>query len=85
MVILGDEFGANLYMTGYGYIGGDKFLCEKGCIVQRKTTRKAKHFTVIGLKNLLGEPIFCIVIIEGKEQLFDILTGIDLYKEKVGY
>ena len=58
-------------------------LCDKGFIAQRKATIKAKHFTVIGLTNLLGEPIFCIVIIEGKEQLFGIWAGIDVCKEKL--
>ena len=78
MVLLGDGVGANLDTTGDGHIGGDKFLCEKGCIVQRKTTRKAKHFTVIGLTKLFGELIYCIEIIEGKEQWFDIWAGNDL-------
>ena len=63
MVIIGDEFGGNLDMTGDGHIGGEKFLCEKGCIAQRKATKKSKHFTILGLTNLLGEPIFCIVTI----------------------
>ena len=66
MVLLGDGVGANIDTTGDGHIGGDKFICEKGCIEQRKTTIKLKHFIVIGLTNLLGEPIFCILIIEGK-------------------
>ena len=48
-------------------------------------SNKKKKFTVIGISNLLGEPIFCIVIIEGKEKLFDIRDGIDLSKEKFGY
>ena len=56
---------------------------EKGCIAQRKT-RKKKHFAVIGITNLLGEPIFWIVIIAGKEKLFDTRDEIYLSKEKVG-
>ena len=71
-------------MTGDEHIRGEKCLCKKGCIAQRKVTRKNKHFTVIGLKKLLGEHICCIVIIEGKEKSFDILDGIDLSKDKVG-
>ena len=59
------------------------FICGEGCIAQIKSTRKAKKITVIGLKNLLGEPICCIVIIKGREKLFGIWAGIDLYKEKV--
>ena len=40
-------------------------------------------FTVIGLKNLLGEPIRCFLIIKREEKWFDIWAGIDLYKEKI--
>ena len=46
--------------------------------------KETKHFTVIGLTNLLGEPFFYIVIIEGKEKLFNIRAGIDFSKEKFG-
>ena len=63
VVLLGDEFGSNHDMTGDGCIGGEKLICDKGCISQRKATRKVEHFTVIGITNLLGEPICCIVII----------------------
>ena len=66
MVLLVDEVGGDLEMTGNGHIGGDKVIYEKGCIAQRKA-KKVKNFTVIGITNLLGETICCIVIIEGKE------------------
>ena len=66
MVLLGDEVGGNLDMNGNGHLVGEKFLCEKVCIAQRKATTKSKHFTVLGLTNLLGEPIFCIVTIKEK-------------------
>ena len=80
MVLIGYEFGGNIGMTGDGHIGGEKVLCEKDCISQRKTTKKVKHFTVIGITNLLGEPICFIVIIEGKEIFFYIWYGIYLSK-----
>ena len=83
MVLLGDEVGDNIDMTGDGHIGGEKLICEKGCISQIKATRKTKHFTVIGLTNLLDDSICYIVIIEGKEQLFDIRAGICLSKDKL--
>ena len=67
MVLLGNEDGDDLDINDDGHIGEEKFTCEKVCIAQRNTTRKAKHFTVIGIKKLLGEPICCIVIIKGKE------------------
>ena len=65
-MLLGDEIGANLDMTGDRHMGGGQFLCEKGCIAPRKSTRKLKIFTVIGLTNLLDEPICFIVVAEGK-------------------
>ena len=42
-------------------------ICEKGCIAQRKTTTKIETFKVIGLTNLLGEPMCYNIIIEIKE------------------
>ena len=84
MVLLGYEVGANIDMTGDGNIGGDKFLCRKVCNVQRTATRNERHFTVIGLTNLLDEPIFFILVAEGKEYWFDIRSRIDLSKEKIG-
>ena len=66
MVLIGDESKGNLDRNVDGHIVGEKFLCEKGCIAKIKATRKEKHFTVIGLKNLLVEPICCIVIVGGK-------------------
>ena len=71
-------------MTGDGNTGGQKLLCERCCIAKIKATRKEKCFTVIGLTNLIGEPYCCIVIIEGKEEFFDIRYVIDFYKDKVG-
>ena len=53
-------------MTGDSHIRVEKATCEKICIAKIKATEKQKHFTVIGLKNLLGEPIYCILIVEGK-------------------
>ena len=53
MVLLGDEVGDNLDMTGDGLIGGEKLLYDKSFIAQRKAKIKAKHFTVIGLTKLL--------------------------------
>ena len=84
MGLLGDKIGGNLDMTGNGHIGSEKVLCEKGCIAQIKSTKKTKRFTVIRITELLGEPIFCIVIIEGKEEPFGIMAGIDFSSEKVG-
>ena len=85
MVLLCDEVGENIEMTGDGHIGGEKVFCDKVIYYTKKSNKKVKHFTVIGLTNLLGEPISCIVIIEGRESLFDIRAGNDFSKDKVGY
>ena len=53
MVILGDEVGGNLDMTDDGHIGGDKLLCEKGCISQRKSTIKTNISQLLGLQTYL--------------------------------
>ena len=54
ILLLGDKFGGNIDMTGNGHIVGEKSICEKCCIVQRKATKTANHFTFIGITNLLG-------------------------------
>ena len=83
-MLLDNEVGFNLDMTGGRNIGGQKLLCDKVCNSQRKATGKAKYITFIGLTNLLDEHICCNVIIESKERLFDIWYCIDLSKEEVG-
>ena len=75
MVLLGGKVGGNIDMAGDGHIGGEKMICEKGCIVQRKY-KKSKKFTVIGITTLIAEAIFCIVIIVGKKEPFYIRYGI---------
>ena len=58
MVLLDEKSGGNIYMTYDGYIGGEKVICDKVCIAKIKSTIKSKHFTFIGITNLLGEPIY---------------------------
>ena len=53
MVLLGNEVGGNLDITVYGNIGEEKLLCEKGCIAQRKPTRKTNISQLLGLQNYL--------------------------------
>ena len=48
-----------------------------------KSNKKAKHFTVIGIINSFRDTICCVVIIEGKEELFYIRYGIDFSEYKV--
>ena len=85
MVLIGNEVEYNLDMTGDGHIVRKHCFSGKVIFVQRKPTIKVKHFTVIGITNLLGEPVCCIVIIEVREKMFDLWDVIDFSKEKVGY
>jgi hypothetical protein len=58
---------------------------EKGSIPQKMTTKKDKHFNLMGPTNLvLGDPVCCIVIIEGKVDAFDIRYGIDFMNQDLG-
>ena len=42
IVIIVDEVGGNLDMTGNGYLGGEKLICDNCCIAQRKATESEK-------------------------------------------
>ena len=54
MVLLDDKVGVNLDMNGDGHIGGEKVLFEKGCIAQRKETKKKRSISqLLGLKTYL--------------------------------
>ena len=53
MVLLDNKVGGNIDMTGDGHIGRDKLLCEKGCISQRKETRKTNISQLLVLQNYL--------------------------------
>ena len=46
MVIIDNEVGGNLDMTGDGHIGGDNFSCDKDCIAQIKINKKSKKFHI---------------------------------------
>ena len=62
-----DKVGENMNMQGDGYIGGKTFLCELGVIPQEKLIRNNKHFTLLGLTLLIGEPLMCVIIFAGKQ------------------
>ena len=42
-MLIGDEVGVNIDMTGDGHLGGEKLNSEKGCIAQRAAIRKHFH------------------------------------------
>ena len=56
---LGDEVRGDLDINGDGHIG-EKLFCDKCCIAEIKSTRKAKHFTFIGLQTYLVNLFFAL-------------------------
>ena len=84
MCLVGDEVGGNISMKGDGHAGGKLYLCEKGQIPQQKTSSKDKHFTLMGLTNLKGEPVMCILVIAGKKPKAMVEMGIDSFQDMIG-
>jgi len=84
MCLCGDEVGGNICMAGDGHIGGELFLAERGTIPQKKTSKTNKRFTLIGLTAFTGEPILCIIILQGKQPKADIEAGVDILVSPIG-
>ena len=84
MCIVGDEVGGNLNMDGDGHVGGTKLLCAKDAIPQKKTSTRDKHFTLLPLMLLTGEPLMCILIIAGKKPDALVEMGINHTAEMNG-
>ena len=77
MCIVGDEVGGTISMKGDGHVGGQLFVCGRKEIPKKKISTRGKKFTMIGLTALTGEPVMCILIIEGKLPNGSIESGID--------
>ena len=71
--VVGDKVGGNLNMIGDGHIRGQ---CPVGSVPQKKVSKKEKHFTVLPLTLLSGEPLMCIIIISGVR--YNVLLGMGL-------
>ena len=84
MCLVGDEVGGNINMTGDGHQGGQLLLCPKGTIPQQKISTRDKHFTLMGLTLLSGEPVMCILIIAGKKPNALVEMGINNEATMVG-
>ena len=84
MCLCGDEVGGNICMAGDGHVGGELFLAEKGTIPQNKTSKTNKRFTLIGLTAFTGEPVLCIIILQGKQPKPDIEAGVDILVSPIG-
>ena len=77
MCLVVDEVGSDLSQKGDGHIGGAKYACEKGTHSQNKVQHTDKHFTLLGFIALTGEPVLCLVILAGVQEILSVESGID--------
>ena len=61
-----------------------KFIVEKGTVPQKKSSTKEKHFTLMGLTALSGEPVMCVVIFAGESRNLEMEMGVDMFVDAVG-
>jgi hypothetical protein len=78
MCIVMDEVGANTSQLKDGHIGGTRYVVGKSKEARQLATKREKHFTCLGLTLLNGDPLMCVVIIEGKHRNLLVETGIDM-------
>ena len=75
--IVMDEVGGDLNMLNDRHQGGSKYICRKGETPKINATKKSKKFTVLGLTTLRGDPLMCVIILEGKERNVFMESGVD--------
>ena len=71
-------------MKGDGHNGGELLIIEKGKVPQRKASTQNRKFTMIGLTSFTGEPVMCVIIIEGKIPNGAIKAGVDIQVQPDG-
>jgi hypothetical protein len=84
MVVFVDEVGSNTSQEGDGAIGGELKICAKGLVPRESATTNNHHFTVLGFTAATGEAIMCAIIVSGKSLKPEVVTGIDVFSEKIG-
>ena len=82
--LVGDEVGGNISMKGDGHAGGQLFITERGSVPYRKVSSSDKRFTLIGLTALNGQPVMCVIIIQGKIPKLDVEKGVDITVQPEG-
>ena len=82
--LCGDKVGENWSMKGDRHSGGKKLLTGRGKVPQKRASTKNIKFTMIGLTAFTGEPVICILIIEGKEPKGNIEAVINISVTPVG-
>ena len=83
IVITADEEGSSTSQKGDGHIGGESYVFGRGKVPQNKSLKKDKHFTLLGLNLLTGEPLMCVIIFEGKQNCDMVEIGIDPFVEEI--
>ena len=84
MCIVMDEVGGNISQKGDGNKGGERYITGKGMVPQLKSNSKDKHYTVLGLTAISGDPVMCVVIFTGTRENRLWETGIDAFAETEG-
>jgi hypothetical protein len=78
MVITMDEVGYNTSQINEGHVGrGTRYVVGKTKEPRQLSTKKDKHFTCLGLTLITGQPLMCVIIIEGKTKNYLVESGVD--------
>jgi hypothetical protein len=65
-------------MTKDGHVNGTQFVIDKNDKAKQKASKKEKHFMCLELTLLLGQPLMCVVIVDGKTDDLFIRMGVDV-------
>ena len=84
MCLVMDEVGGNTNQKGYGNVGGQLQLCKREMTPQENINTKDKHYTLLGITTMTGEPVVCIVICSSIQPNAMVETGLDLMAETIG-
>jgi hypothetical protein len=88
MCVVMDEVGCNVNMTKDGHVNGTHFIVDKKYETKQKASKKEKHFMCLELTLLSGQPLMCVVIVDGKTDGLLVRMGVDVecqsYKTDTG-
>ena len=73
-----DEVGGDLNMLNDSHEGGTKYIARCAETAKVNSTKKSKKFMLLGITTLRGDPLICVVVIEGKDKNPLIEAGVDL-------
>jgi hypothetical protein len=51
---------------------------------QKKASTKDKHWTLLGLTSLNGDPVMCVLILAGVRKNLIYECGMDIFAEEIG-